>query len=1215
MANKSFNFSKDSFNENSSSFPNVDTSSKIISENRQIVNKNNTILALPLDENKFSQDIFVADGYFKDSSRKVIKKNSKVGNEFNSEAFNEEKYAHTKNKFIGRKGAVSWSRHVSDLRKKFGFSWSRFGQKFGIFALLLAVFFLIGMTGITAVVVDMWNKTESIDRLDRTPNQNSVVYAKDGTTKIYEYFDEEKREIIPDIKDIPLVMQLAVISLEDKDFYKNEQGIPWRNIIGAGGKCLLTGGDECRGASGISQQLIKNMTGEDEQDLDRKRKELFRAIKMNQEKTPDEILLKYLNWVPFGRNSYGAQEASKAYFNKPINEKSANGEFTLSSSEACYLAAVINKPGYYQSGIAKLPEANKFKYEVKNNLQKPEEGGAATDKLKTVPQSSIDLENRKDECLIRLKELELKVYDRSLDGNIILDANGRAITTTGNYIKNDQELENYKNQEVLITTNNDEAVKARNENKVAFVNSTIQDPYPHFREYITQELDSIVGSDQLNRNGYRITSTLDTDIQARVDAILKKNEGTIKTYGGNNASAVVLDGPTGQIVSMVGSLGYDRADIDGKVNIATSPQQPGSSIKPYVYMDAFANGFNPGTVLMDTEFNDNGYKPRNFDGRFRGPVTMRRALQGSLNIPAIKAMYLVNDEPKWNLESKLENFFDFTENIGLKYPCIEGAYNEKFPDNREVCKPNPEKNVTQKDVDTAYRNRCFLATALGGCEITLLSHVSAFNTIAQEGKVRTAKPFVSIKQKDSDKDIFAEKQANPVIAQRPYVDKDLDEDQILVARQMNNVMSDYEARVPEFGSLRFNLQATGYAGRYTAKTGTSNGPKDFWTIGATPYYTVALWVGNTGNESMDPAASAGAVIATIWKEIMDDLHKDKPAQNFSTEGLVRGAPTTITTTNDKGEKEQKVIGSNELLTPKQTNQRYKVPTVSITNPQELQNFKQKDIFTNRSTLIPAAFAVNKIDGKMFVAGKTLEQNKGQVECLVAISEFPQIPSWQAPVDSLILSNKSNYCELPELSDQDQVAQKDQPVSFEANVASNSNFNGGFLNLKANFPPNSTKSVKSSKLIIDNVTVASSQTGEIGFATQNLQGQSVNINFEVTDNLNNVYTKAFEKVIFGKKTNIPNSNLSLTSVDITSINCPASAKVKTAINCSLAFDTTKKYSSLGLKIDTGAVYTCSSTSIGASCNGIVLPIFVKNKALVFVVIDGVPTEIAKINLVP
>jgi membrane peptidoglycan carboxypeptidase len=1182
-----------------------------IDENRQLFDPRNSSLSLPMEESSEFQNMFLDDGYFKSSSKKIIKKGSKIGTEFNSEDFNAEKYIQNKDKFIGRKGSTNWSKNVSDLRKKFGFSWSKFGQKFGIFSLVLAVFFLVGMTGITAIAVDMWNKTESIDRLDRTPNQNSIVYARDGKTKIYEYFDEEKREVINDIKDIPLVMQVAVVALEDKDFYNNEQGIPWKNLIGASGKCLLSGGDECRGASGISQQLIKNLTGDDEQNLDRKRKELFRAIKMNQEKTPDEILLKYLNWVPFGRNSYGVQEASKAYFNKPVNEKNEEGEYTLTPSEACYLASVINQPGYYQSGIAKLPEANKFKYEISQSLQKPSADETATDKLKTIPQNSIDLENRKDECLKNLRQLTLKVYDRTPEGKIIRDGDDRPVTTSGNFLKSDQELENYRNQEVIVTTKGEEASKARKENKVAFVNSTIEDPYPHFREYITQELDKIVGSNQLNQNGYKITTTLDTDIQKKIDEVLKKSEKTIKTYGGNNASAVVLDGPTGEIVAMVGSLGYDRADIDGKVNVATSPQQPGSSIKPYVYMNAFRNGFNPGTVLMDTEFNDAGYKPRNFDGKFRGPVTMRRALQGSLNIPAVKSMYLVNDEPKWNLESKLENFFDFTESLGLKYPCIEGAYNEKFPDKKEVCKPNPEKGITQKDVDTAYRNRCFLATALGGCEITLLSHVSAFNTIAQEGKIRTAKPFINITQKDSDRDIFKEKQNNPKLEERPYLDKDLEESQVLLAKQMNNVMSDYEARTPEFGSLRFNLQPTGYAGKYTAKTGTSNGPKDFWTIGATPHYTVALWVGNTDNKNMDPTASAGAVIATIWKEIMDELHKDKPAKNFSTEGLIRTSPTTITTTNDKGEKEQKTIGTSEILTPEQANQRYKLPTVSINNPQELQNFKEKDIFKNRSTLIPASFAVNKLDGKMFVSGKTLEQNKEQVECLLAMSEFPQVPSWQKPVDNLV-NNSPNYCKIPEVSDQDQISTKDQTPNFETNFSNNSVINSTSLNAKVFFEKNVGKNIESTKLSINNAVVMQSQNGEISFPTQTLQNKTVKIDIEVTDNLKNTYTKTFENVKIGNISNIQKTNL--LASDIKSLGCPLSAKINTTITCSLSFSPDKKYTVLGIKIGSGLTSSCNSFPAGASCNRINVPNLAKNKTEIFITIDGVTTEIGKIDIV-
>ena len=107
--------------------------------------------------------------------------------------------------------------------------------------------------------------------------------------------------------------------------------------------------------------------------------------------------------------------------------------------------------------------------------------------------------------------------------------------------------------------------------------------------------------------------------------------------------------------------------------MTSASRQPGSSIKPFVYMAAFKNGFNPGNFLVDvqTSWNNGNYTPKNFDGRFRGPVTMRRSLQGSLNIPAVKALFLVDDRPVWDQVSKMNTFFNFTGDLGLKFPCIE----------------------------------------------------------------------------------------------------------------------------------------------------------------------------------------------------------------------------------------------------------------------------------------------------------------------------------------------------------------------------------------------------------------------------------------------------------------------------------------------------------------------------------------------------------------
>ena len=1124
------------------------------------------VFALPseLDEvNPSYQKLLVRDGYFKKHKKSVLKRNSKLRTGSKEDAFNnsEEELKPAEKKFIGRKGAKTWSKKVSTLKKRFGFSWHRTGRKFLIFGSLVGIFLVISLSSVAAIAIDMWNKTESIDRLERKPAENSVVYARDGKTKIFEFFDEERREVIEGSR-IPLIMKSAVIALEDENFYENQdkeswqRGIPWSNLGGALFKCMVSGGDQCRGASGISQQLIKNMTGDDSQDVDRKVRELFRAIKLNQEKTPDEILSAYLNWVPFGRNAYGVQEASKAYFNKAIDIK-INEEYALNPVEACYLSAIINRPGYYQGAIANLADANKriIDERLNQNIQ-VDTGNEDLDNInrQIIPQASLDLENRKNECLIKLNEVELKVPQKDETGKVILNSENQPILTNGKVIENQEDLEKWINTKVIVTNDNQKAAEHRKNGGVAFVNTRVDDPFPHFREYMTKEIERVVDKDALNRNGYDIVTTLDPNLQREVDAIVKSHEQRVIGFGADNAAALVLDGPTGEILSMVGSFGYDREDIDGKFNVTSASRQPGSSIKPFVYMAAFKNGFNPGNFLVDvqTSWNNGNYTPKNFDGRFRGPVTMRRSLQGSLNIPAVKALFLVDDRPVWDQVSKMNTFFNFTGDLGLKFPCIEGGINAAFPGNEEKCRVDPERGITQEMIDNAARTRCGISIALGGCEVTMVSHTTAYNTIMQEGKLRTATPFVSVKEKNSENDIYKirqESEAQPFPTRDPSMEKEDEKEKILLARQMAFLMTDYESRIPEFGQFRFNLEPRNYGARVASKTGTSNGPKDFWTCGGSSYYTVCIWVGRTDNQDMRSDASSGVVASLIWRDIMEKLHEGKEAKPFSSEGLT---PAVIGGSRGKlneetGEYEGGTPGRTELLTPKQNNERFiKSGVVALNSPEDVSQFKKKDIFENRSSIITASYFINSLDGGLFIDGKTLESNKKEVVCNILIGEFPDQPNWYNPVASLA-ENSDAYCKLPQPSEQDQYNDDSKP-KIETNFFEDILNDITSLWLKVEFPEGSPK--KATKLSVSiNGKITSIEGSDIRIPVLP-SSNPYNIILTITDNLNQEYQKTYQNIRVGK---------ALTGSEISNVTCTENSCNFTII------DTSRFYEKISIKV--------------------------------------------------
>ncbi|GAB4148950.1 MAG: hypothetical protein OHK0017_12220 [Patescibacteria group bacterium] len=235
--------------------------------------------------------------------------------------------------------------------------------------LIGVVLILAGVSAVSVWAVNIWNNQSSLADLGRLPAQSSVVYASDGKTELFRFFEEENREPVK-LDEISPNMQEAIIALEDENFWYNDSGIPWRNIAGATVQCAISVGDNCRGGSGLSQQLIKNVRKDDESSIQRKVRELFTAIKLNQTTTKPEILEDYLNWVPFGRNAYGIKQASKTYFNKDPKD--------LNPAESCYLASMVQRPSYFSSGISN-PESNAWK----------------------------TLQDRKDACLRKMFEIDL----------------------------------------------------------------------------------------------------------------------------------------------------------------------------------------------------------------------------------------------------------------------------------------------------------------------------------------------------------------------------------------------------------------------------------------------------------------------------------------------------------------------------------------------------------------------------------------------------------------------------------------------------------------------------------------------------------------------------------------------------------------------------------------------------------------------------------------
>jgi 1A family penicillin-binding protein len=351
---------------------------------------------------------------------------------------------------------------------------------------------------------------------------------------------------------------------------------------------------------------------------------------------------------------------------------------------------------------------------------------------------------------------------------------------------------------------------------------------PHFVMYVKEYLEAKYGQQVVERGGLKVYTTLDWDKQQAAEKALVDGVNNNKSWNASNAALVAIDPKTGQILAMVGSKDYFDKSIDGNVNVAIRQRQPGSSFKPYVYLTAFTKGYTPETLLFDvpTNFSTDGekdYKPQNYNGKFNGPLQMKNTLAMSLNIPAVKTLYLAG----------VKNSINLAKNLGIN------GLNE--PD------------------------RYGLSLVLGGGEVTLLDHTSAYATMANNGIKQDKTAILRIE--DNKGDILEKFQQVSGV-------KVVDEKYL---GMLDYIMSTNDLRAPVFGNnnpLKFDNRPV------AAKTGTTNEWRDGWTIGYTPSIAVGVWAGNNDNSIMKPGADGIFVAAPIWRKFMDFSIGNSAVENF-----------------------------------------------------------------------------------------------------------------------------------------------------------------------------------------------------------------------------------------------------------------------------------------------------------------------------------------------
>jgi len=382
-------------------------------------------------------------------------------------------------------------------------------------------------------------------------------------------------------------------------------------------------------------------------------------------------------------------------------------------------------------------------------------------------------------------------------------------------------------KEIIITTRSGFALEA-----------------PHYVLYVRSLLEKRFGIDRVYGGGLQVISAIDLEKQAQTEQIARERIAeAVEKYNVHNASVVVIDVKTGEILAMVGSLDYNNKEIDGEVNMTISPRQPGSSFKVFTYATAFEQGYTAATMMLDvrTAFPDPPrpmpYSPENSDRTYHGPVLLREAFATSLNVPAVQMINnvgvqnVINTAHAMGINDLNDSFYGLSLTLGTgPVKLLDMTYAFSVFANTGVMVGAP---VTASDVREGYRK---------------LDPVAILKVTDAKGNVLYE---------------YEQPQHQTVIAPQ-------------VAYLVNNILSDNSARASFFG---YNSPLYISDRQAAVKTGTTDGYHDAWTIGYTPQYAVGVWTGNTDYAAMTKGTGS-QVAAPLWRNVMLYLHEGLPAEPF-----------------------------------------------------------------------------------------------------------------------------------------------------------------------------------------------------------------------------------------------------------------------------------------------------------------------------------------------
>ena len=658
---------------------------------------------------------------------------------------------------------------------------------------------------------------------DFSLDQTSFIYYVDKNGEIQEY---EKINTSTDrqwatLDEIPDSLIHAAIAIEDQRFYEH-QGVDWITTVKACAN-MFFGGSDTFGGSTITQQLIKNLTGDNSVTVQRKVEEIFRAQKYERVNDKDTIMEWYLNTVYFGKLKYGVKSAAMYYFGKDLSE--------LTVAESASLIAITNNPSLYNPYTR--PQNNRKRQE--NVLWAMEQQGWITEEeyREALAQEMVFTKGDEskqiftcanDDCGFKG---EAKDYDRSREDL------GEKFGPGENIYYCPQ------------CTHKNEFVVQKNSDVYSWYTEMVMDDVAHDlciangEEWNSSTKKAYL--ELIKLSGYHIYSCIDTEAQAMVDEIYTDLSQVPKTKSAQQllSAIVVIDNRTGDIVAVAGSVG-DKTTYDA-TNHATEddPKQTGSAMKPVaVYGPAFESGLvSPVTCLPDLP---QTYNP----SRFPNNVTRKYNVGNSVYDGIVDSNNTISVHT--------------LEKIGLEY-----AFNfasEKFRIDGLIKEQTTESG--RKISDVGYAPLGLGALTFG---VSVEDMANAYATFPNGGEFREARTYTKVY--DSDGNLI--------------LDNTQESEQILSEKA--NKYINYCLRGVVKNNSAVQLKATAAAG----KTGTTTNSRDRWFCGYTDYYTAAVWCGYKQPEEIKVTSGTGSNPAcTMWAKVMKKLHEGKDWKEIgSTSGM------------------------------------------------------------------------------------------------------------------------------------------------------------------------------------------------------------------------------------------------------------------------------------------------------------------------------------------